>query len=110
MVPLIEQVTTDDQVEAAEIEIRFSPCRLKKVDRREAVEVGVVTQKFFGQGMMVSRGDVCAALLQHETGKADAASDFQNALAFDREPAHFLCEGQPRGPHNPEDRPSSGGN
>lgn len=110
VIPLIQQIAADNQVKASEFQRGTLPWRVEVADRREVVQVCIMTQELFGQGMVIACGDIRTTLLEYETGKADSAADFENVPALDREPAHFLRECQACRPHNAEYRPGCGRN
>jgi len=104
----VQEVATDDQIEAAELERWFEPGRVEERNGCEAIQVAVMPQECLRHGMVIAGGDICTALLQHETGEADPAADFENVFACDGKLAHLFRERQPSGPDDTEERPGGG--
>src|SRR5690606_21108150 len=106
---LVQNVAGDDRVEAAECGQRFVPAHVPVGHRRQVVERGVVGEEHLGQRVRVGGGDVGAAPLQHQAGQADAAAEFEDALAFDVETLHRVREQRAGRPQLPEQAPGGRG-
>jgi len=76
MVLLIEQVATHNQIEFPQKPISFPPTGAHKWNIRILVQMGVFKQKIVGFRVVVSGGDVRAAMVEHQTGQTDTAADF----------------------------------
>ena len=105
MIAFVQDVAADDEVEAPEAGIRRRPLQFPVSHRGQLVQRRVVGEERFGQRMMVGGEHVGTAVLQHEAGQREAATDLEDALAVDRMAAHRFGEHAPGRPHLPEQAP-----
>jgi len=109
MIPLVQEVAADDEIEAAQFQGRFQPWGVEEGNGCESIEICVLAEKFLCQGMVVAGGDVGPALLQDEAGEANPTTDLENLFAGDGKATHLLGEREPRRPHDAKERPGGGG-
>lgn len=81
VIPFVQEVTADNQIEAAKFHNRIEPWGVEEGDRGESIEIGVSTEKFFRQRVAITGGDIGSPLLQHQTGKADSTAYLENVFA-----------------------------
>ncbi len=109
MISLVQEVTADDEIEAAQFQRRFQPGGVKEGNGCESIEICVLAEKFFSQRMVVAGGDVGPALLQDEAWEANPTTDLENMFAGNGKATHLLGERKPSRPHDAKERPGGGG-
>ncbi|MNM76011.1 hypothetical protein D3C81_878140 [compost metagenome] len=90
MALFVKNVTGDDQIEHAQRRQLAIPAHMPVMHGRQRIQCGVVGEKWFGQRVNVGGDDIAASLQQHKTGQSDAATQFEDALAFNVKAAHGL--------------------
>lgn len=109
VIPLVQEVTADDQIKAAQCNCRLQPWGVEEGDGRESIEIRISAEKLFGQWVVVTCGNIGTALLQHQTGEADSTADLKNVFARDRKPGHLLSERESCRPDHAKEWPGRGG-
>jgi len=102
---LVQHVAADDQVEAAHACAARGPVHAPVRHRGQIVQGSVVGQEHFGQRMVVAGHHLRTAPAQHQAGQAQAATQFQHALASHFVDLHGICEHQPGRPDVAEQAP-----
>ena len=81
VIPFVQEVTPDDEIESTEFHHRIQPWGVEKRDRRQSVEICISAEKFFRQRVVVASGNIGTALLQHQTGETDSTTYLENVFA-----------------------------